>query len=372
MVVFPDRDMFSEAHSPVGTQFQRETDAILHQWPLTHLEVVRYLVDLPYFFTIAARLLRLDHLKIIAVRHDKFTVPPLAGLDPNLDVFHTASILEIEGEIADLHQALRLCSPGKNLTRVSLLHYMNGMATPLTAREFFILPPHLSRKPLEAVMIDWRDNGEDIPNGSPEWTLPSSAFSSFTAPPHRFTKLDLRIPYCVPIDSTFLRLVATSQPMLEHFVLLRSDRQSDTQFRFTTLSFREMLQFAISLPKLHHLGLESDTRSGGDGVGDDGSHLQTQPSVVFTHMVTLEVGASPINNVEIVAKACQQLFPNLRRLLWESGPGYRKPEVGIDGEVREVTSTRVFKRWTYEFARRWKEVAADLDLEGSPSLFGCE
>lgn len=354
IVPMPNRGRFSGAYAPAGTPFQRDTDRILHNWTfLRHLEASRHLPDFPAFFAAISQLCRLEYLKIAIAREDKFEKGVAAGVGPALGASHTASELEIEGEIDDLHVALRLCSPGVVLTSVSLLFYMNGGSDQESvAREYFTLPPLLSHIPITTLTIDLLDNGEDNQNGVPPWSLSCSAFSTFASPKCNFSKLELRIPFSVAIAKDFLDLLSRSSPFLESFVILRCTSQDEDYFYFPTLTLENMIQFALTLPRLQYLGLEMDARANTEPEANLGGTTSINPLIgsSSSRLTTIEVGSSPIDDAAVVAKLLQQHFPALKTLGWDNDDWY-------DPEDDYYIS---YRRLTREYDLRWREVSVLL------------
>lgn len=358
LVPMPNRGRFSDSYSPAGTPFQKRMDVLLYRWThLHHLEVSRFLSQFPTLFVAVSQLQRLWYLKIaIALEVDKFTPPIIDGVEPALDVVHTASKMEIEGEIEHLHLALRLCSPGTRLTSISLLHYLNGGGDEDQTHDYFVLPPTLSQIQITELTIDLLDNGEDIPNHPPNWQLPCSAFSTLTTSKFNFTKVEMRINYCVATTDSFLDMMAKTSPGLTYFVILRTMRQDDEIFQFPILTLGGLIEFVLALPKLRHLGLEMDARSNTslenrmDNPGTRLEQLDDRRVSSSSSVKIIEVGASPIDDVEYVANYLRVSLPALKYVGCEEGHHY----YDSDQEKEKKDKTEVV--WTGCFFSRWCKV----------------
>lgn len=345
MATIPYRDKYSIA--PAGTPFEKSVDGILHKWThLRHLELVRLLPDFPIVFTAISQLYDLEYLKLVIARAEPNVAPIITGVEHSQNVSHGASKLEIEGDIADLHLGLALCSPGTRLTRISLLFYLNGSWTYRDRQDYLILPQKLSLVSITEVTVDVQDGEGFRRNFPPKWQLPSSAIFTLTTSEYNLVKLHIRLQCCVAITQPLLNSVVQSSPHLEHFVILRSVIQNDRLFYFPVVTLEDALQFALALPKLHHLGLDMDARLESHVI-DSLAHLDNTIKLMKSCLDTLEVGASPIDDAVSVGNRLQRYLPLLRNLGWENG---RKT-------AREEDCP-----WTRKFGSQWQKVNDLLEL----------
>ncbi|KIM25441.1 hypothetical protein M408DRAFT_26224 [Serendipita vermifera MAFF 305830] len=213
---------------PAETPFQKGMDSVLQNWThLRHLEVSRLLSDFTTLFTTISKLQRLQYLKIVVAQRDEPIQPSSDGLKPALDVVHTASKLDIEGELEDLHLALRICSTGTQLTCVGLLFYPFSDTDKDPPLDYFFLPPTLSQKQLTELTINGYgyDLGYDYPK--PDWKLPCSVFSTLATPRSNFTAIQIETPYSLLITESFLDLIAETSPALKTFIMLTRNPHID-------------------------------------------------------------------------------------------------------------------------------------------------
>lgn len=339
-------------------EFQRSMHRVLPRWThLRHLDINRLLRDFPAFFTAVSQLPKLSYLKIAIARCEDDDYDGAIRVEVELarDAIHNAEELKVEGEIEDLHLGLALCSPGTRLTRVSLEYYIYTSSfseQEIHAREYFILPTTLSLVPITEFRVTVQDNGEDMLSDPPAWAVPSSAFSTLTTSRCNLFKIDIRILYCTAIILPFLDLIAKLSPCLEQFVILRSEYQEDRIFQFPSITLVDVTRFALALPKLHHLGLDMDTRPGcymGGSRMDPKTPDHTN-ELIQSNLKILEVGASPINEVSAVAKHLRYHFPMLENLGWEGG--YE----GIWNPAEKDAESDASCRWTDKFGFRWRRV----------------
>ncbi|KIM25444.1 hypothetical protein M408DRAFT_26226 [Serendipita vermifera MAFF 305830] len=303
---------------PAGTLFQRGMDSVLHKWThLRHLEVSRFLSEFPTFFGAVSRLQCLQYLKIAIARRDKFSIN---GMKPALGVVHTASKLDIEGEVGDLHLALGICNPGTQLTRIGLRFYSPRVTDGDPPLECFTFPPTLSQKRLTELTIT--GYGCDLSNAypTPAWRLPCSVFSTLATPKCNFTTIEIETPYFFVITKSFLDLIAETSPALKTFVVITHNPDID---RIPMITLGALRRFALALPNLTRLGLEVDARSRVqlEGWKDNlaASENLGNPSVSSSSSLEiLEVGVSPIRNVKYVVEFLRRPFAKLEKIICDN------------------------------------------------------
>ncbi|KIM25439.1 hypothetical protein M408DRAFT_26223 [Serendipita vermifera MAFF 305830] len=325
---------------PDPTPFQKGMDSILHKWTqLRRLEVSRYL---PGFFTLfiaISELQSLQYLKIVVAQRGEPIQPSRDGLKPALDVVHTASKLDIEGELEDLHIALRICSTGTQLTHVGLLLYrpIDNMDRdndpPLDHFDYFFLPPTLSQKKLTELTINGYGYSLNYGYPSPNWQLPCSVLSTLVTPKCNFTAIEIGIPYFFVITESFLDLIAKTSPALKIFIILTPNPYIN---RNPTITLVSLIRFALSLPNLLRLGLEVDARPNAEITGPEDhteAHLKhSNDSRVLTSSFVkiLEVGVSPIDDVGYVVECLRRHFTKLVHVIYDDCRNYCWCDFGYD------------------------------------------
>ncbi|KIM25445.1 hypothetical protein M408DRAFT_26227 [Serendipita vermifera MAFF 305830] len=241
-------------------------------------------------------------------------------MKPALGVVHTASKLDIEGELGDLHLALGICNPGTQLTRIGLRFYSPRVTDGDPPLECFTFPPTLSQKRLTELTITGYgcDLGDAYP--TPAWRLPCSVFSTLATPKRKFTTIKIETPYFFLITESFLELIAETSPGLKTFVVLTRNPDID---RIPTITLGSLERFAFALPNLSRLGLEVDARPRVrlKGRNDNPAAPESldNPSMSSSNSLEIfEVGVSPIDNVEYVVGFLQKHFAKLEKIICDN------------------------------------------------------